>query len=238
MKKLMILVMTAMTVMTANAQIEDGNWYITPKAGVSVADMTSALFDSKQAGVDYNADLKPFVSFTAGVDFEYAMADQLGLAFGLSYARQGCKTKDDQFKIKLDYLNIPITFNFYPIPNCGLAIKAGVQVGFTMRKRMTLDGVDYNADETATWVRKTWVNRWTGHVISAPGIAYMENELSRKFNKVDCSIPLAVSYEYKSFQLEARYNLGLTKVMKEDPESSKHSVFLFTLGYKINLDNE
>ena len=104
MKKLMILVMTAMTTMTASAQIEDGNWYITPKAGVSVADMTSALFDSKQAGVDYNADLKPFVSFAAGVDFEYAMADQLGLAFGLSYARQGCKTKDDQFKIKLDYL--------------------------------------------------------------------------------------------------------------------------------------
>ena len=108
----------------------------------------------------------------------------------------------------------------------------------TMRKRMTLDGVDYNADETATWVRKTWVNRWTGHVISAPGIAYMENELSKKFNKVDFSIPLAVSYEYKNFQVEARYNLGLTKVMKEDPESSKHSVFLFTLGYKINLDND
>ncbi|MBQ1827794.1 MAG: PorT family protein [Prevotella sp.] len=230
MKKLLILVMTAMTTMTASAQIEDGNWYITPKAGVSVADMTSALFDSKQAGVDYNADLKPFVSFTAGVDFEYAMADQLGLAFGLSYARQGCKTKDDQFKIKLDYLNIPITFNFYPIPNCGLAIKAGVQVGFTMRKRMTLNGVEYNADNARAW----WVNRWTGRAFPVA----VENELSRKFNKVDCSIPLAVSYEYKSFQLEARYNLGLTKVMKEDPESSKHSVFLFTLGYKINLDND
>ena len=211
MKKLLILVMTAMTTMTASAQIEDGNWYITPKAGVSVADMTSALFDSKQAGVDYNADLKPFVSFAAGVDFEYAMADQLGLAFGLSYARQGCKTKDDQFKIKLDYLNIPITFNFYPIPNCGLAIKAGVQVGFTMRKRMTLNGVEYNADNARAW----WVNRWTGR-----------------------AFPVAVSYEYKSFHLEARYNLGLTKVMKEDPESSKHSVFLFTLGYKINLDND
>ena len=128
----------------------------------------------------------------------------------------------------------PITFNYYPIANCGLAIKAGVQVGFTMRKRMTLDGVDYNADETATWVRKTWVNRWTGRAFPVA----VENELSRKFNKVDCSIPLAVSYEYKSFQLEARYNLGLTKVMKEDPESSKHSVFLFTLGYKINLDND
>ena len=213
--------MAAMTTMTASAQIEDGNWYVTPKVGVGVADMTSALFNSKQAEVDYNADLKPIVSFTAGADFEYGLADQFGLAFGLTYARQGCKTKDDLFKIKLDYLNIPITFNYYPIANCGLAIKAGVQVGFTMRKRMTLDGVDYNADETATWVRKTWVNRWTGHVISAPGIAYMEND-----------------YEYKNFQVEARYNLGLTKVMKEDPESSKHSVFLFTLGYKINLDND
>ena len=238
MKKLLILVMTAMTAMTASAQIEDGNWYITPKAGVGVADMTSALFESKNLPFDYNADLKPIVSFTAGVDFEYALADQLGLAFGLTYARQGCKTKDDMFKIKLDYLNIPITFNYYPIPNCGLAIKAGVQVGFTMRKRMTIDGIEYNADESTQLINRLFINRYTGQIISQPWFRNVENELSRKFNKVDCSIPLAVSYEYKNFQVEARYNLGLTKVMKDDPESSKHSVFLFTLGYKINLDND
>ena len=145
MKKLLILVMAAMTTMTASAQIEDGNWYVTPKVGVSVADMTSALFNSKQAEVDYNADLKPIVSFTAGADFEYGLADQLGLAFGLTYARQGCKTKDDLFKIKLDYLNIPITFNYYPIANCGLAIKAGVQPGFLLSSKWgDEDMKDYN----------------------------------------------------------------------------------------------
>ena len=79
MKKLLILVMAAMTTMTASAQIEDGNWYVTPKVGVSVADMTSALFNSKQAEVDYNADLKPIVSFTAGADFEYGLETRVGL---------------------------------------------------------------------------------------------------------------------------------------------------------------
>lgn len=43
---------------------------------------------------------------------------------------------------------------------------------------------------------------------------------------------------FDSKQAGVDYNAGLTKVMKEDPESSKHSVFLFTLGYKINLDND
>jgi len=235
MKKLLLCAIALMATVGASAQIEEDTWYVTPKVGVSVADMTSALFDSKEAEVDYNSNLKPIVSFTAGADFEYAFTDQIGLAFGLSYARQGCKTKDDLFKIKLDYLNIPITFNVYPIRNVGLALKAGVQVGFTMRKRMTIDGVDHNADEMPVWVRQTWVNRWTGRVISARGIAYMENELSKKFNKVDFSIPVAVSYEYKNFQIEARYNIGFVKVMKQDPESSRHSVWQFTLGYRVPL---
>jgi len=38
-----------------------------------------------------------------------------------------------------------------------------------------------------------------------------------------------------SFMIKARYNLGLTKVMKDDPESSQHRVWQFTLGYKIPM---
>ena len=34
------------------------------------------------------------------------------------------------------------------------------------------------------------------------------------------------------------YNLGLTQVMKDDPEKSKHSVWQFTLGYKIPLGDD
>lgn len=54
-------------------------------------------------------------------------------------------------------------------------------------------------------------------------------------NTFDLSIPLGVSYEYQNFVIDARYNLGLTKINKNGDKSRKNSVFMFTLGYKFAL---
>ena len=223
---MMIIAITLMAAVNASAQIDEGNWYVTPKAGISVADLTGKLFDPSKAEGTYDATLRPLVTFTAGVDFMYAFNENFGVSFGFGYARQGAKTKDDLFRVSMDYINVPITLNYYPFSNIGLAVKAGVQLGFVSHKRMKVDGVNYNADYTRVIVR----NRW-----GRPVVAYMESELSKQFNKFDCAIPLAISYELYNFQLEARYNLGLVKVMKDDPEKSKNSVWQFTLGYKFDL---
>ena len=53
--------------------------------------------------------------------------------------------------------------------------------------------------------------------------------------KVDISIPLGVSYEISDFVIDARYNLGLTKINDAGSNSSKNSVIMVTLGYKIPL---
>ena len=45
------------------------------------------------------------------------------------------------------------------------------------------------------------------------------------------SIPVGLSYEFSNFVIDARYNWGLTKAIKDS--DSKHSYFTFTLGYKI-----
>ena len=64
---------------------------------------------------------------------------------------------------------------------------------------------------------------------------------------VDFSIPMGISYEYKNFVVEGRYNLGVTKVFKDKElniggesidlsgTDTKNSVFQFTLGYKFEL---
>ena len=226
MKKIVFRAIALMASVKMNAQIEADNWYVTPKAGVGISDMTRQLFDSSQTDGTYDATLRSMVSFTAGVDFEYAMLDQLGFAFGLNYTKRGSKTKDDLFKLAMDYINIPFTLNFYPIPEAGLAVKAGVQVGFSARKRVTVDGIEYNADYK---LEERFVN-W-----GRPAQTYVENELSKQFNKVDLSIPIAISYEFKKIVLEARYNLGLINVLKEDPENSKHRFWQFTLGYKFDF---
>lgn len=229
MKKLLVSILAMAAVVSAHAQIEEGDWFITPKAGVSIADMTGQLFDATKAEGTYDATLHPLTGFTAGVELEYGLADQFGVTFGIFYAKQGAKTDDGLFKVKMDYAKIPLMLNYYPIPNAGLALKAGVQIGFASRKKITIDGIEYNAD----FDRAILVNRW-----GRPVPVLVENELSRQFNKVDFSIPVAVSYELYNFVLEGRYNIGLTKVMKDDPESSKHMVWQFTLGYKIPLGDD
>ncbi|MBR1389209.1 MAG: PorT family protein [Prevotella sp.] len=226
MKRIVIIAVTLIASLNMNAQIEAGNWYFTPKAGVSVSDMTGQLLDPSKVEGNYDVTLRSMVSFTAGIDFEYAMLDQLGFAFGLNYTKRGSKTKENLFKLTMDYINMPLTLNFYPIPEAGLAIKAGVQVGFSARKRVTVDGVEYNADYNI----QQRFNNW-----GRPTQTYVESELSKQFNKVDLSIPIAISYEFKNIMLEARYNLGLINVMKEDPENSKHRFWQFTLGYKFDL---
>jgi len=47
------------------------------------------------------------------------------------------------------------------------------------------------------------------------------------------SIPVGLSYEYKNFVLDGRYNFGVTNLAKD--VTSKNSVFQFTLGYKFDI---
>ena len=41
------------------------------------------------------------------------------------------------------------------------------------------------------------------------------DDVKEVMNKVDFSIPVGISYEYKNFILEARYSIGLTDIYKE-----------------------
>ena len=53
-------------------------------------------------------------------------------------------------------------------------------------------------------------------------------------NAFNLSIPVGLSYEYKSFVLDVRYNIGVTKIVKD--EKGNNSTFAITLGYKIPLN--
>jgi hypothetical protein len=109
---------------------------------------------------------------------------------------------------------------YYVIP--GLAIKAGIQPGFLVRAK---NKYDYENG----------------------GIAiHTDADIKDACNKVDLSIPVGISYEYKSFVLDARYNIGLTKVYKDidadaaelfgiSNKTCRNSVFQITLGYKFAL---
>ena len=56
--------------------------------------------------------------------------------------------------------------------------------------------------------------------------------------KFDLSIPLGLSYEISDFVIDARYNLGLSNILKDGNGvhwggKAKNSVIMLTVGYKI-----
>ena len=57
-------------------------------------------------------------------------------------------------------------------------------------------------------------------------------------NKVDFSIPVGLSYEFSDFIIDARYNIGISKIFKSEAStvSQRNSVIMLTVGYKIPLN--
>ena len=205
MKKLLVMAAMVLSSVGAFAQYSAGDFTIQPKVGLNCSSVTSD-------NTDYKA------GFVGGVEAEYHVSPLVGLSAGILYSMQGYKSSGNfeidgkdvtsgTFTAKLDYVNIPILANFYVAK--GLALKAGVQPGFNVNHKGKLEG------------------QILGHDYSSD---------SRTINGVksfDFSIPVGISYEYMNVCLDARYNIGCTKVF--DNGDGNNSVFQLTLGYKFKL---
>lgn len=192
MKKMMMIAAMMIAAVSANAQNEVGQLTLQPKAGINISSITGD-----------GEGKKAKVGLVAGVEAEYGISENFGIDFGVLYSMEGCRFKEDgmdkSLKYNLDYINIPILAQYYPIK--GLAIKAGIQPAFNVRHKASYDGETADLD----------------------GI--------KSFN---FSIPVGLSYEYASFVLDARYNIGITKLVK-DADQGRNSTFSITIGYKFAL---
>jgi hypothetical protein len=94
-----------------------------------------------------------------------------------------------------------------------LAIKAGIQPAFNVSKKVTFEG------DVIYGNKKETVN--------------VDKKIDDGVKAFQFAIPVGISYEYKNFVLDARYNIGVTKAFKYT--DSRHSVFQITLGYKFAL---
>lgn len=152
-------------------------------------------------------DSKTRAGVVAGAELEYHVSPMFGLSAGLLYSMQGCKYDEDKATVTLknDYINIPVLANVYVAP--GLALKAGLQPGFKVSSKAKA---------------------------KVGGTSQVSTDIDDDtFKSFDLSVPVGISYEYMNICLDARYNIGVTKVM--DGTDSKNSVFQITLGYKFAL---
>ncbi len=204
MKKMMIFAAMMVATLSANAQNEVGQVTLKPTVGMNIASMTKAD----------NSKVRPGI--VAGIEAEFGVAENFGITAGVLYSQQGVKGKDEvkvdisdlglgvgildlqgKLTYKLDYINIPILAQFYPVK--GLALKAGIaSLGPGLTEPFTEDV-----------------------------------KLGDAVKDFAFAIPVGVSYEYESFVVDARYNIGVTKALKD--ADSRHSVFSITLGYKFAL---
>lgn len=191
MKKLLFVAALLLSTLGINAQRAAGTFSVQPKVGMTLANLTKG-----------NGDVK--VGAIAGAEFEYQVHPIVGISFGALYSMQG--SKNDDVKMNLDYINVPILANIYVVK--GLALKAGIQPAFNVSNKVKSDGVSVD-----------WNKYFSGS--------------DAEVKTFDFSIPVGASYEFSDFVIDARYNFGLTKIM--NASDSKNSVFQITLGYKFNL---
>ena len=129
MKKMMMISVMAIVAMTASAQNtlrDNGAFTLQPKVGLGLGS-----FSGEYVKVAGESDPKTRVGFLVGVEGEYYINSWFSAALGLNYAQQGWKV--DDVAAKLDYLNVPLTADFYVAP--GLALMTGVQLGFLMNAK-------------------------------------------------------------------------------------------------------
>lgn len=208
---------------TVSMYAQDGAVYVMPRVAYSVGDLT---------GMD---NFTSKIGFGAGVDVQYFLSDKFAISAGALYSQQGAeldqtwfpgepKAFDVKDKISLNYLNIPLMAQYYVYK--GLAVKAGVQLGVLLSAKSKGEN---------------------------PLEGKFDGDIKEACEKVDLSIPVGLSYDFGNFVVDARYNIGLTGVFKEDhgikmsvsggepipveqiKKSAKNGVFQLSVAYKFAL---
>ena len=234
MKKLFILAAMMVAAVSANAQFEPGTFSIQPKIGGNISWLSNTPRLPMEDLYDRTVELdkSPIVGGLIGAEAEYQLTNMFSLAAGVNFSMQGSGGKDFDQKIgdvKLDikdnkmnlyYINVPVVANVYLFK--GFAVKAGVQVGFLVKANYEVTSIvsdDKTGQNVTTKVDKSFTS---------------------ECKKVDVAIPMGVSYQVPTIPIviDARYNLGLTKVNKESEDGHKdlkNNVVQLTVGYKFAL---
>ncbi len=217
MKRIFFIILTGVFVFQINAQInEPGKFYVTPKVGYNMANIT--LLDK------YGAD--PRHGINAGIAFGYAINEMISIEPGVFYSMQGSAFKIGKVKFGLnnDYLAVPVFFKAYLIE--GLHLYAGPQFSYLLSSQFKV---------------KTGL-RFLDDVIN---IVSKNLDLSKYENKFDVSLAVGLGYQFANgFNISANYNFGVSKVPKfEDFKwgnetfsldiNAKNSLLQLNIGYRF-----
>ena len=144
-------------------------------------------------------------ALTAGVEGMYMVNDKFGAALGVNLTgyNTSVETRKDDVIYSNYYFNFPVTANYYVAP--GLAVKAGIALNLLATAKID----DYDEYD----------------------FGFKSVKVKDMYKSTFFTVPVGVSYEFNSFVFDARYNIGISKVAKDDDGS--FNAFSFTVGYKF-----
>jgi len=186
MKKFFVLIAAAIVCMSASAQVQFG-----AKVGF---DMTHFWGEDAPSGWQPN--------YQVGLMMEYKFNPKFAIAPEVVFAAQGGKETDKidveevpgmveaKGTFHTNYINVPLMLKFYATP--AFSIDFGPQVGFNVYSKMTASGKAGNIEAKETIDFKDMTNT------------------------VDFGLGLGATYNLTNNAfVQARYNLGLTKVFED-----------------------
>jgi opacity protein-like surface antigen len=149
-----------------------------------------------------------------GGAFVLIKATKIGVQPEVIFSQQGStvEVNSQNFESNFSYVNIPIIIKLYTV--AGINLQAGPQFGFITSAETPVE------DQLN------------------PG-SYKVEDVKDKMNKSDITAALGVGWDLPfGLTIDARYNLGLSKIFKEAPNTqqtndAKNQVFQVSLGYKL-----
>lgn len=175
-------------------------------------DATRSVSITPKVGVNFanvtKGDGNTRIGLVLGAELECSLTSMVGLSVGALYSQQGCK---GDVETEVGNADATMRLDYVNVPILanvyvvkGLAVKLGVQPAFKVNSS---------------------VKASVGNTSTTQGMSGVK--------AVDFSIPVGLSYEYNNVVVDARYNIGCTKIV--DYADSKHGVFQLTLGYRFDL---
>lgn len=151
-----------------------------------------------------------------GGAFMLVKATKFGIQPEIIFSQQGSKVRinSQDFESNFTYMNIPVILKLYTLG--GINIQAGPQFGFVTSAEAPIE------DQVGV---------------------YSVEDVKDRMKSSDFTVAMGLGWDFPfGLTLDARYNLGLSKIYEEAPAhqtgTARNQVFQFSLGYKlINLGN-
>jgi hypothetical protein len=190
------------------------------KGGINLG---NAGGDDKSMGLNMG-DPKPRLGLTGGISYKIGLILGLSIQPEVMYVQKGAiyevsgslgnSSWDVKTTAKLDYIDIPVLVKFnLPIPVLSPYIEGGVSYGILLSAKQ-------KEEETFT---------------NVPGYTSGSSEIDRKdfTTKNDLSLIVGVGVELAMLDINARYVMGMTKLIKDSDKKVYNRGIMLTAGIRF-----